>query len=118
MDKRQVWLWVLIVAGATGAGCDGKDGAGVVSATAQASSGALFDKELRKKGCELLTAQLLAETFKVPEGELKQMKMMGCTYTWRNDSEELEASIMMIRAHKNAAAAEQWFQNATASKTR
>src|SRR5690606_1870716 len=107
------------------AGCQGGQSAEESASPATASeerreepsAAARFDKDLRKRTCELLSPGLVSRTFGVPEGELKQLKVMGCTYTWKSDSEELEASVTMVRAHASEAAAAQWFQNATADKT-
>ncbi|MFK7915869.1 MAG: hypothetical protein AB8B93_18295 [Pseudomonadales bacterium] len=75
-----------------------------------------FSKE-RVKGCELVSAELVATTFAVPAENLKQTRMMGCIYTWDNEQDQLQASVMMARAHKNATAASAWFANATRNRT-
>lgn len=72
-----------------------------------------FDKDVRKKGCELLTAKLVAATFGVPESELTQRKVMGCLYTWKSGEQILEASVISLRAHKSEEAAARWFKRAT-----
>jgi hypothetical protein len=76
------------------------------------------DKTLRKRGCEVLTADLVAETFGVPAGELKQFKIMGCAYVWKKDDQMLDAKVMLIRVHKTLEGAQTWFKNATATKTK
>lgn len=82
------------------------------------SDEARFGKDMSKKGCELLTPKLVADTFGVPEGELKQMKMMGCIYKWKGDDQIVEANITLLRAHKSEEAAAQWLEGATRSATK
>lgn len=82
-------------------------------ATSEASR---FTKDMAK-GCDLLTTELVASTFNVSAESLEQTKMLGCIYTWRNDTEELSAYIKMPRAHKTTAAAVAWFANTTKSRS-
>lgn len=82
------------------------------------SDEARFAKDMRKKGCELLTPKLVAETFGVPEGELQQTKIMGCIYNWTADGETVEANITLLRAHKSEKLAAQWLENATQTLTK
>jgi len=98
-------------------GC-GADEQGVAGTTGSPTSTVLqFDREMSKKGCEILTAELVGATFDVPANALQQMKIMGCRYSWDNDEETLEAGISMLRVYDNEAAAASWFANATRSKT-
>lgn len=81
-----------------------------------------YGKEFAKNGCEILTAQMVAKTFDVPEAELKQMKMMGCIYNWKKKVDDktetmLEARITLIMSHKTADIAKQWFAKATKNVT-
>lgn len=100
------------------AACEGSSsGETEASTSAALSDAARFNKDFRKKGCELLTAKLAGEIFGVPTAQLRQMKIMGCRYHWKSDSETLEAAISMIQAHKSEAAAARWFANATKSRT-
>lgn len=89
----------------------------VVASTALAGPPALFDREIRKKGCELLTPKLVAATLGVPEAELKQRAIMGCVYSWTKGGEELQASIINITVSKTVDAAKQHFANATKDQT-
>lgn len=93
----------------------------VAAAEAEAGADKLFDatqnKALRKKGCDFLTPEMVASALEVPAGELKQMKIMGCVYSWSKDGQTLEARISMLRAHKTLDGAKQWFTNATTSKS-
>lgn len=82
------------------------------------SDEAHFSKDMGKKGCEILTPKLVADTFGVPEAELKQMKMMGCIYNWKGDGQIVEANITLLRAHKSEKAAASWFEGATRSLTK
>lgn len=92
----------------------------VDQADKEAGAGRLFasdDKTLRKRGCDVLTAQMVAGVYGVPADELKQIKIMGCVYTWKKDGQIVDAKVMMIRAHKTLDAAKTWFGNVTATKT-
>jgi hypothetical protein len=82
------------------------------------SDEARFGKDMSKKGCEILTAKMVADTFGVPESELKQMKMMGCIYNWKGDGQIVEANITLLRAHKSEKSAANWLENATKSLTK
>ena len=94
--------------------------AAVDEAEAKAGLDILFDPEdkaFRKRACEFLTPEMVAETFHVPAGELKQHKMMGCIYSWSKDDLIVDANVMMPRVHKTLDGAKRWFTNATATKT-
>lgn len=84
-------------------------------------AGAKFAKGMGKKSCEILTPALVAQTFAVPEAELKQFKVMGCIYSRKKGDGDakttLEASLTMMRAHKTVEGAQLWFKNATANRT-
>lgn len=100
------------------AACGGSgDKDGDKTSNSSLSDNARFDREMRKNGCELLTAAQVSKTFDVPAESLRQMKVMGCRYGWNNDNTTLEAAISMIRAHKSETAADRWFVNATRSRT-
>jgi hypothetical protein len=81
------------------------------------SDAARFDKDIRKQACDILTTERVSELFAVPAGELRQMKIMGCMYTWDKDGEMLEAKLTMLRAHKSEKSAAQWFKKATRNLT-
>jgi hypothetical protein len=119
-------------------GCDKKDAtpeAGEKDEAAQAigqaekavedaaeKAGATFVKDIAKKSCEILTPALIAQAFDVPEAELKQMKIMGCIYSWKEKKDgetvtTLEANLTMMRVHKTLDAAKTLFKNSTANKT-
>jgi hypothetical protein len=115
-------LMALALAACGDTGKDGDNNSGVdateqAPAAAPLSDEARFDGDMSRQGCELLTPDMVADTFDVPADELKQMKVMGCRYNRDNDRETLEAAISMIRAHKSEAGAAQWFGNATRSRT-
>jgi hypothetical protein len=78
---------------------------------------ARFDRAMSKKGCELLSADLVAATFAVPADALTQFKVMGCRYSWEGDGETLEAGLSMLRVYDSAADAAGWFASATRSRT-
>lgn len=88
-----------------------------VASDSTSSAVALFDKEMSKKGCELLSAELVGKTFDVPADALRQMKIMGCRYDWNNEQETVETGISMIQVHKSEASAARWFETATRNKT-
>lgn len=95
--------------------------AGGDPAKAEAKTDPVFDpedKEFRKKACEFLTADMVAEAFEVDAGALQQMKIMGCTYTWDDEGKMVEASLMLLRAHDDVEDATKWFANATKSRTK
>ncbi len=97
--------------------CGGSDNGEQITAAGSATSGkARFGKEIGK-GCDVLTAELVATTFSVPADSLKQMSVLGCLYSWENDEEELAANISMLRAHKSDTSAAAWFANSTRSRT-
>jgi hypothetical protein len=78
---------------------------------------AKFDRDMSKRGCELLSAELVSATLDVPADTLTQRKIMGCRYDWKNDTQTLNAALSMIRAHDSEAVAAQWFANATSNRT-
>jgi hypothetical protein len=82
------------------------------------SDEARFGKDMRKKGCELLTPKLVADAFGVPEGEVKQTKVMGCIYNWKADGQIVEANITLLRTHKSEKLAAQWLEKATQTQTK
>lgn len=84
---------------------------------AASSDRAPFDKEMSKKGCELLSAELVSATFDVPADALEQMKIMGCRYSWGDDATTLEAAISMLQVYDSEAGAADWFATATRNRT-
>lgn len=101
---------------AKSAGGDAKAEGGDAKA-ADAEEVALFVKDQRKKGCDMLTPAMAASALDVPEGSLKQMKIMGCNYSWSDDSQTAEASIISIWVKKSTDSAETWFANMTKTQT-
>ena len=100
------------------AGCGDKGSSEAQAATESSlSTVAKFDRDMSKKGCELLSAKLVSATFNVPADTLTQRKIMGCRYDWNNDTDMLNAALSMIRAHDSEAVAAQWFANATTNRT-
>lgn len=96
---------------------DGVQASADAATEAASSDRAPFAKEMGKKGCELLSAELVAATFDVPADALRQFKIMGCQYSWEGDGQTLEAGISMIRAHGREAGAASWFSTATRNRT-
>ncbi len=80
------------------------------------SQGAQFTKEM-DKGCDLLTAKLVASTFGVSAESLKQTKVLGCIYTGGDDTANLQAHLMKPRVHKDTAAAVEWFAKITKNRS-
>ncbi|MCA9683496.1 MAG: hypothetical protein KC457_14950 [Myxococcales bacterium] len=78
-----------------------------------------FLKDQAKKGCEMLPPAMVAKVLEIPEAELRQMKIVGCIYTWQDapEGQDAQASISTIMVLEDVAAAEQWFANATKNKT-
>lgn len=92
----------------------------VDKAGAEAGAAALFDaedKSIRKRACEFLTPEMVAKNLDVPADGLKQMKIMGCIYSWGEDGQTAEARLSMIQVHKTLEGAKRWYENATASKS-
>lgn len=98
---------------------DGKEGAATdpKEAMEEVAEAAKFDKEMRKKACEILTAEMVAEVLEVNAADLKQMKIMGCSYNWSEDGQTVEARFGSIRVHDDTARAKKWFANATKGMT-
>jgi hypothetical protein len=107
--------------GGGGSGADDdaspEDARGAI-AEAESQLDKIFDKELRKKACEILTPTMVADILGVPEDELEQRKIMGCQYSWSNDTETGWASLMLITAHKDVATAKIRFTNSTKGMSR
>lgn len=76
-----------------------------------------YDKSITKKACELVTPEMVASMFDVAQDSLKQLKVVGCIYTWKSDAREVEARISLLMAHKTEARAVEWFANATRGAT-
>lgn len=111
-------ILMFLVLGLTACQDSGSDGDDAqAAADAAASDSARFGKEMSKKGCELLSPELVAATFDVPADELRQIKIMGCAYSWEGNEQTLEAGISMIRAYGREAGAASWFATATRSRT-
>jgi hypothetical protein len=93
----------------------------VDDAVEKAGGKLLFDpsnKDVRKRACEFLTADMVSKQFGVPAGELEQRKLMGCMYTWSKDGQVLDAKLMTIQVHRTDEMAQTWFHNSTATKTK
>ncbi len=95
----------------------GDSGSGDAESTSALSDEVRFDKDIRKNGCRLLTGKIVSAVFDVPADKLRQMKIMGCRYSWGHENEVVEAGLAMILAHKSEESAARWFGNATKSKT-
>lgn len=117
--KVNILLLLVLGLGLGLAACQdpGSDGDVQAAADSALSDSARFDTDMRKKGCELLSAELVAATFDVPADALTQFKIMGCQYSWDGDEETLEASISMLQAHDREAGAASWFATATRNRT-
>ncbi|MCA9660596.1 MAG: hypothetical protein KC486_19805 [Myxococcales bacterium] len=100
---------------ATGAGDEaeaGAEAAGEGAAAAvegAAASAKIFDEELRKKPCELLTKAMVAKVAGVGEDALEVREISGmCLYEW----EAGNASLGFVRVKKSAEMAATYFANA------
>lgn len=113
--KPGITLLIALVLAACGDSAS--DGSTQAAADTALSDEARFDDDMSKRGCELLTPAMVADTFDVPVDTLNQMKIMGCRYNWSNDEMTLDAAISMIRAHNSEAGAAEWFTSATRSRT-
>lgn len=111
-------ILVLLTLGLAACEDSGGDAEGQASAQSASSDRAPFDRGMSKKGCELLSPELVAATFDVPADALRQFEIMGCRYSWEGgDQETLEAGISMLHAYDSEADAALWFANATRSRT-
>lgn len=111
-------ILLLLLLGLVACQDSGSDNDVQAAADSAPSSIARFDSAMSKRGCELLSAELVAATFAVPADALRQFKVMGCRYSWDGgDEETLEAGISMLRVYDSEARAAEWFANATRSRT-
>ncbi|MCA9649431.1 MAG: hypothetical protein KC501_05950, partial [Myxococcales bacterium] len=78
---------------------------------------ATFLADQRKKGCEMLTPEMVAKVLEVPAAELEQKRIMGCIYSWEGGELQADASIMSIWVKKTPQEARTWFDNSTKDKT-
>jgi hypothetical protein len=108
---------LLLVLGLVACQDSGSDDAVQAASGPAPSAAARFDREMSKRGCELLSAELVAATFGVPADALRQFKVMGCRYSWENDEQTLEAGLSMLRVSASEAGAAEWFANATRSRS-
>ncbi len=121
MIRKMLWRLVAIAVGCQLVACGGgENGGGAapasddnVASAAASGSAATFDESMRTKGCELLTPELVSTTFGAPQDELRQIKVMGCIYSWASDERTVEARISMLTVHASQAVATRWFENAT-----
>lgn len=96
-------------------------GGKVEGAVEMAGGGNLVDpgnKEFAKRACDWLTAEAVSGAFGVPAGEIKQMKIAGCIYNWKQGGQIVEANLLLPMVHDSVDRARLWFANATANKTR
>ncbi len=105
----------------TGAPAEGSSLGQALEAANKESGRRPFDKALAKQACDILTPERVEQTFGVPAAELKQVTVVGCTYSFRDkdapEKLQLDARFGTIRAHKDEEAAKQWFGNATKGMT-
>jgi hypothetical protein len=59
-----------------------------VGASAALSDVAKYDKSMRKKGCEILSPDLVASTFGVPADALSRIKAQAANRAWLKDTFE------------------------------
>ena len=134
------WAMVLVLAGLMLAACDKKGGEDDPAATSsgaetsaegkkegasvdpkkaldEVAEAAQYDKDLRKKACEILTAEMVEKTLDVPAKDLTQVKVLGCAYTWDEDNQIAEARLSSMRVHDSAQKAQVWFGRATKGMT-
>jgi hypothetical protein len=74
-----------------------------IAAQEASSSGILFDRELRRAGCELLTPAMVAAVTGAPVNGMRQTTFMGsCSYEW--DDGRAELGSVVVSAGVEAAA--------------
>ena len=77
-------------------------------------AGRLFEKEITKQSCELLTTDAVASVAKTPASTITQRKMSGmCMYTWESG----QASIGHLRVSRTAEAARDSFETSYANQS-
>lgn len=118
--KRTLSLLFLIPVcfGLVACGDSGNAGSGEPNfvSTSTSSSAGRFSKDIGK-GCEVLTAEMVGAIFNMPADNFKQTKVLGCIYTWKNETDQANGRISMLRAHKSTAQAAAWFNRATADRS-
>jgi hypothetical protein len=108
-------------------GCDKSDGSaaksnagatGADESAVESAEGDLFEESFVDKPCDLLTPKMVANTFGVPEDEIKQRESRrSCKYDWQDDSRRLEAFLTQIRLFETEKEAADRFDKATTSMT-
>jgi hypothetical protein len=77
-------------------------------------AGRLFEKEITKQSCDLLTIDSVAKVAGAPVSEITQRQMSSmCMYTWESG----QASIGHLRASESAEAARDLFENSYANQS-
>ncbi len=86
-------------------------------ASSSTSSGAGRFSQFNGKGCDVLTAEMVGAIFDMPADNFKQTKVLGCIYTWKNETDQANGRISMLQVHKNTAQAVAWFERSTADRS-
>jgi len=113
-----IFLTILLTACGSGseesdANTPAQSNAGGDQKTASSSS-KLFDRDIRKQVCELLTADMVAEVSGVDPSLLEQLNTAGmCIYSW----DEGQASLGHLRTSDTAEWARDSFENSYRNKT-
>lgn len=89
--------------------------ASVASSSTSSATGRF--SQFNGKGCDVLTADMVGTIFDMPADNFKQTKVLGCIYTWKNETDQANGRISMLRVHKNTAQAVAWFSRATANRS-
>lgn len=106
-------FWVSISIGLAACGGSQTNSSG---SSVTASEAGRFSKDVGK-GCEVLTAEMVGATFNMPAENFKQTKVLGCIYTWKNETDQANGRISMLRVHKSTAQAVAWFARTTADRS-
>lgn len=120
--KRIFALLFLIPACLSLAACGGSESSGTgtngasIERNTTSSGDGRFSKDIGK-GCEVLTAEMVGTTFDMPADNFKQVKVLGCIYTWKNETDQVNARISMLRVHKSTTQAVAWFARTTADRS-
>ncbi len=80
------------------------------------ASGATFDASLADRPCDIVTAQMVAATFDVPAGDLRQTDSIAsrCYYKMNGEGRNLNVEFS-VRAYDSDEAAAKYFRNYTRS---
>lgn len=96
--------------------CGGSESSTADGREAASPNSSRFTKDMTK-ACDLLTAERAGAALNFPAEKFKQTKILGCMYTWKNETEQANAHLSMIYVHNSSAQAAAWFSQSTANRS-